>query len=261
MRRSSSPTGRRTGTSRTASQPRPRWRTFRARRPRSFLTTGAGVAVPFAWVGRVHGARVVYVESLTRIDDLSLTYRLVRPIVTGSTFSGPSSRATSPGSSTRPPSSASDLRHRRDDEAPFDRLVRASSAFPGEELVVQERSSSIRPANATWLDYCRSRCSSITSDGPMSSSPTRHRLDDRRARERKATDRRAGLQRFGEAVDDHQIALARRLAEKGAISSSSRSASCRTRSPRRHRARSRWATTAAEQELRAHLESLVRGRG
>ena len=32
------------------------------------LTTGAGVAVPFAWVARLHGAKVVYVESLARID-------------------------------------------------------------------------------------------------------------------------------------------------------------------------------------------------
>ena len=32
------------------------------------LTTGAGVAVPFAWVARLPGARIVYVESFTRID-------------------------------------------------------------------------------------------------------------------------------------------------------------------------------------------------
>ena len=36
-------------------------------RPAVVVTTGAGVAVPFAWVGRLFGARVVYVESLTRI--------------------------------------------------------------------------------------------------------------------------------------------------------------------------------------------------
>jgi UDP-N-acetylglucosamine:LPS N-acetylglucosamine transferase len=56
------------------------WRTIRARRPRVVLTTGAGVAVPFAWVGRLHGARVVFVESISRIDDLSLSCRLVKPI-------------------------------------------------------------------------------------------------------------------------------------------------------------------------------------
>jgi UDP-N-acetylglucosamine:LPS N-acetylglucosamine transferase len=50
-------------------------------RPTVILTTGAGVAVPFAWIGRLLGARVVYVESLTRIDRPSLTYRLIRPVV------------------------------------------------------------------------------------------------------------------------------------------------------------------------------------
>ena len=49
-------------------------------RPRAIVTTGAGVAVPFCWVGRLLGARVVYVESLTRIGAPSMTARLVAPI-------------------------------------------------------------------------------------------------------------------------------------------------------------------------------------
>ena len=56
------------------------WRTLRDVRPRVVLTTGAGVAVPFAWLGRLRGARLVYVESFTRIDEPSLTCRLVTPI-------------------------------------------------------------------------------------------------------------------------------------------------------------------------------------
>ena len=56
------------------------WRTLRALRPRVVLTTGAGVAVPFCWLGRLLGARVVYVESFTRIEGPSLTGRLVGPI-------------------------------------------------------------------------------------------------------------------------------------------------------------------------------------
>ena len=53
---------------------------IRRTRPRVILTTGAGVAVPFAWIGRLAGARVVYVESLTRIDAPSLSCRLIRPV-------------------------------------------------------------------------------------------------------------------------------------------------------------------------------------
>ena len=54
-------------------------RLVRRLRPRVILTTGAGVAVPFAWLGRLHGARVVYIESLSRIDSVSLSCRLIRP--------------------------------------------------------------------------------------------------------------------------------------------------------------------------------------
>jgi beta-1,4-N-acetylglucosaminyltransferase len=56
------------------------WRVVAAVRPRVVLTTGAGVAVPFAWVARIRGASVVYVESLARIDGPSLSYRLIAPI-------------------------------------------------------------------------------------------------------------------------------------------------------------------------------------
>jgi beta-1,4-N-acetylglucosaminyltransferase len=55
------------------------WRIVGQVRPGVVLTTGAGVAVPFAWVARLRGARVVYVESLTRIDRPSLSCRLIAP--------------------------------------------------------------------------------------------------------------------------------------------------------------------------------------
>jgi beta-1,4-N-acetylglucosaminyltransferase len=55
-------------------------RVIRELRPRAVLTTGAGVAVPFAWVARLHGARVVYVESMTRIEGPSLSMRMIAPI-------------------------------------------------------------------------------------------------------------------------------------------------------------------------------------
>jgi UDP-N-acetylglucosamine:LPS N-acetylglucosamine transferase len=45
----------------------------------AIVTTGAGVAVPFAIVGRLLGVNVVYVESMARITSPSLTGRLVYP--------------------------------------------------------------------------------------------------------------------------------------------------------------------------------------
>jgi beta-1,4-N-acetylglucosaminyltransferase len=56
------------------------WRVVGRVRPRVILSTGAGVAVPFAWVGRLRGARVVFVESLTRIDGPSMSCRLIAPV-------------------------------------------------------------------------------------------------------------------------------------------------------------------------------------
>lgn len=56
------------------------FRIVRRLRPKVVLTTGAGVAVPFAWVAHLAGAKVVYVESLTRIERPSLSLRLVRPV-------------------------------------------------------------------------------------------------------------------------------------------------------------------------------------
>jgi UDP-N-acetylglucosamine:LPS N-acetylglucosamine transferase len=56
------------------------WSLLRLLRPRVILTTGAGLAVPFAWMGRLLGVRVVYVESLTRVDHPSLSCRLIKPV-------------------------------------------------------------------------------------------------------------------------------------------------------------------------------------
>jgi beta-1,4-N-acetylglucosaminyltransferase len=57
-------------------------RVIRRERPAALLTTGAGVAVPFAWMARLHGVPVIYVESFTRIDRLSLSARMIAPVAT-----------------------------------------------------------------------------------------------------------------------------------------------------------------------------------
>ena len=55
-------------------------RVVRRVRPAVVVTTGAGVAVPFAWLAWMSGVPVVYVESFTRIDALSLSGRMIRPV-------------------------------------------------------------------------------------------------------------------------------------------------------------------------------------
>lgn len=55
-------------------------RVIGSHRPRVILSTGAAVAVPFAWVGRLRGAKVVYVESFTRVEAPSFSCRLLAPV-------------------------------------------------------------------------------------------------------------------------------------------------------------------------------------
>ena len=57
-------------------------RLLRQARPDMILTTGAGVAAPFLWLAWLLGIPTVFVESITRISELSLTARLVRPFAT-----------------------------------------------------------------------------------------------------------------------------------------------------------------------------------
>lgn len=55
-------------------------RVLREERPAAILTTGAGVAVPFAWIGRLMRIPTVYVESVTRIEGLSLSAKMIAPV-------------------------------------------------------------------------------------------------------------------------------------------------------------------------------------
>jgi beta-1,4-N-acetylglucosaminyltransferase len=53
----------------------------RRHRPDVLLSTGGGITVPVFVVGKLIGARLIYVESLTRVDGPSLTGRLIYHLV------------------------------------------------------------------------------------------------------------------------------------------------------------------------------------
>jgi UDP-N-acetylglucosamine transferase subunit ALG13 len=104
-------------------------------------------------------------------------------------------------------------------EAPFDRLVQAIDRLPAdEEVVVQCGASSHQPAHAVRVDYL----------------PFEELVDLVRRARVVITHAGAGstmvvlangkqpvvvprLRRYGEAVDDHQLTFARRLAERGLV--------------------------------------------
>ena len=58
------------------------WTLLRTVKPAMIVTTGSGVAAPFLWLAWPMGIPTVFVESITRISELSLTARLVRPFAT-----------------------------------------------------------------------------------------------------------------------------------------------------------------------------------
>ena len=49
-------------------------------KPDFIITTGARIAFPFCLIGKIRGAKVIYIESFARVDDRSLTGRLVYPL-------------------------------------------------------------------------------------------------------------------------------------------------------------------------------------
>ncbi len=51
-------------------------------KPELIVSNGAGIAVPFFWIGKlVFGCKTVYVEVYDRIDSPTLTARLVAPVL------------------------------------------------------------------------------------------------------------------------------------------------------------------------------------
>ncbi len=72
-------------------------RVMRELRPSAMVSTGAGIAVPFAWMARAAGVPVVYVESLTRIRELSLSGRLIAPVAEEVFVQWPELAAVRPG--------------------------------------------------------------------------------------------------------------------------------------------------------------------
>ncbi len=54
---------------------------IRQERPQLILSTGAGVAVPFIIVAKLAGIRTAFIESFTRVQELSLSAKLVLPFL------------------------------------------------------------------------------------------------------------------------------------------------------------------------------------
>ena len=56
------------------------WKVLRKEKPDLIISSGAAVAVPFFYLGKLFGAKTVYIEVFDRIDKPTLTGKLVHPI-------------------------------------------------------------------------------------------------------------------------------------------------------------------------------------
>lgn len=56
------------------------WRVLRKEKPDLIISSGAAVAVPFFYLGKMWGAKLIYIEVFDRIDKPTLTGKLVYPI-------------------------------------------------------------------------------------------------------------------------------------------------------------------------------------
>lgn len=56
------------------------WKMLRKERPDLIISSGAAVAVPFFYIGKLLGAKLIYVEVFDRIDKPTMTGKMVYPI-------------------------------------------------------------------------------------------------------------------------------------------------------------------------------------
>jgi beta-1,4-N-acetylglucosaminyltransferase len=55
------------------------WTDVRRAKPSAMISTGSGVAIPYAVVCRLFGIKVVFIESMARMSSHSMTARLIYP--------------------------------------------------------------------------------------------------------------------------------------------------------------------------------------
>lgn len=56
------------------------WRVLKKEKPDLIISSGAAVAVPFFYIGKLFKAKTVYIEVFDRIDSPTITGRLVYPV-------------------------------------------------------------------------------------------------------------------------------------------------------------------------------------
>ena len=56
------------------------WKILKKEKPNLIISSGAAVAIPFFYLGKLFGAKLVYIEVFDRVDKSTITGKLVYPI-------------------------------------------------------------------------------------------------------------------------------------------------------------------------------------
>ena len=56
------------------------WKVIKEERPDLIISSGAAVAVPFFYLGKLFGAKTIYIEVFDRIDKPTMTGKMVYPV-------------------------------------------------------------------------------------------------------------------------------------------------------------------------------------
>lgn len=56
------------------------WKILRKERPDIIISSGAAIAIPFFYIGKLMGIKLIYIEVFDRVDKPTITGRLVYPI-------------------------------------------------------------------------------------------------------------------------------------------------------------------------------------
>ena len=57
------------------------WKVLRKERPDVIVSSGAAVAVPFFYLGKLFGMKTIYIEVFDRIDKPTMTGKMVYPVI------------------------------------------------------------------------------------------------------------------------------------------------------------------------------------
>jgi len=201
-------------------------------KPNIVISTGSEIAIPICYIAKIFGKKVIFIESLCRIDDLSVTGKIVNPIsdmflVQWESLLGKYKKAQYQGN-VLTANVSSDLNNKSNEKsfifvmvgtAPFQRLVEKMDKIAKtleEKVIMQIGRTNYRPKNTEYFDFVdyekirelNKNAKVVISHAGVGSIMT-------------ALEERAPLilvprlKKYGEHNDDHQLEIAKMLKKQG----------------------------------------------